>query len=149
MKSEFLNYFKTIGITEPIQHRIEAIFELVERLLPGDQFTDVHVSEYLQEDGTRIYEDIRFYNERGEKGVVARDFMTQYVFNVFSLEREIQSIYVESKDYDFRKATEKSRLIVVTYYPDEVRATFKASKENCDNLFKIYLKLLVTRLKPV
>jgi hypothetical protein len=137
MKEAMLEYFKTLGMTEPILKRVEVIYNYAKLLAQGEEPDDVRVNEYVQDDGSRIYEDVIFYFK--QIGVGGRDFLHTDHILISGLEKDVVSIDIESKDYDFKKATDKSRLNIEVYYPT-ARSIWKASKENCDHAMYIYNK---------
>ncbi len=144
MKNEFLEYFKVIGIKEPIQARIEEILENFMKLCPGEEFIDVAVGEYLSLDGSRKYDSIRFYSNK--MVAFAPDFLQKGEFVVSGLGKDFDSIRIEVKDYDFVKATPKSRLNIVGYYRGRGYTELKGTGENCDYLYGIYKKYFIPRL---
>jgi len=151
MKTEFLEYFKTMGIREPIQKRIESIYEYFESLVPKEKFVDVFVNDYVQADGTRIYADLRLYSEK--RAALATDFITTNDFKVGAEGRTFEVANLRSQNYDFKKATGESRLNLVAWYSNiRFRGAgmyLQGSGENCDYLMKIYYKHILPRLVSV
>ena len=47
---------------------------------------------------------------------------------------------IMKQDYDFKKATDKSRLNIEVMYNLQMQGKYKASKENCDILWNIICK---------
>lgn len=146
MKSEFLDYFKAIGMTEPIQRRIETVYEYTNKLCPGEEFEDVAVNEYVDEEGTRTYTAVRFYSDK--RVVMIKDILGGDDFSVRGLKQDIVFIRVEAKDYDFKKAIEKSRLHVFVQYSffENAFAALNGSGGNCDHLMAIYRKYYLPHL---
>lgn len=142
MKNEFLEYFKSLGIEEPVVPRIETIMEYFNRFFPEEEIIDVFVSEYVEKDGTRIYEDLRFFGK--DRDLLARNFMNVDEFYIARHERGIVSLKIEAKNYDFKKATDKSRLSVRKFYTYPSINEQKASMGNCDHLLRICQKYFVT-----
>jgi hypothetical protein len=144
MKNEFLEYFKSIGIREPVFSRIETIMEYFSQLAPDEEVMDVYISEYVEIDGTRIYEDLRLLGKK--KWFVAIDFMNKDQFHIASPNETIVDVKFEATDYDFRKATDKSRLSIRKFYTYQALSQFKASMGNCDYLMRIYEKYVLPYL---
>ena len=145
MKAEFLEYLKLIGITsEEYLKRIGMIMD-VHLELCQDEIIDIFVDEYIKEDGTREYEDISFFSNKYEFSAI--QFLIDNNFCLSKRKKNVVAIKIKHKDYDFNKATEKSRLnIELTKDIINVYGIFKASKENCDYLKQIYLKYIVPNI---
>ena len=138
MKKEHLEYLEKIGIKPPIRDRIEQIYEFYSEICP-EEIEDVFVSDYNKEDGSRIYEQCRFYSEHFM--MVADDFLQNDDFSFFnSYSVRTLGLRIEKKHYDFKKANDKSRMILVVEYEGTNLAHIKATKENCD-----YLKVLMQK----
>jgi hypothetical protein len=143
--SSFEEYFKAIGIGEPIQKRIAEIFAKIKILYPNEEFVDVSISDYLDEDGVRHFTDIRFYSNK--IGVKADDFLIKEKFTVNGLCKDILAINVEPSNYDFVQANENSRLIIKGYLnTPPASVSLHGIGANCDYLFEIYKKYLLPRL---
>lgn len=146
MKKEFKEYFKSIGITsQEYLKRIETLMEIHSELCQ-DEIVDIFVDEYIKEDGTREYEDISFYSKQYFFGV--SQFLTTDTFILSKNTKDVKSIKIKKKDYDFKKATEKSRLNIDVSYETStpLHGSFKASKENCDILKQIFLKYMMPNI---
>ena len=141
MKEKLLQYFKTIGIKQPLQERINEIYEFYTAICP-EEIEDVFVSEYIKEEGTREYQTIRFFSK--SYVMLANDFVQKDQYNISRYTRsEISAVRVEKKDYDFKKATDKSRMTIsILWYGPARRSTYRASKENCDYLKAIFDKYI-------
>ena len=138
MKKEHLEYLEKIGIKPPIRDRIEQIYEFYSEICP-EEIEVVFVSDYNKEDGSRIYEQCRFYSKHFV--MVADNFLQADDFSFFnSSSLRIFGIRIEKKHYDFKKANDKSRMILVVEFEDNIMAHIKATKENCD-----YLKVLMQK----
>ena len=145
MKKEFLDYLRMIGITaEEYLKRIETIIEIHSNICQ-EEIIDIFVDEYIREDGTREYEDITFFSNEYDFG--APQFLTEDNFIITKRIKNVSAIKIKKKDYDFKKATENSRLnIEVRYDISEMYAIFKASKENCDHLKQIYFNYIAPNI---
>lgn len=137
------DYLKAIGITKPLLERIAEIFEFYRGFCP-EKITGIFVSEYMKEDGTREYENLWFFSER--YSMEAKQFVTKDDFDLMPM-KGIGYLRIEKEEYDFGKATEKSRLnLQFNFTPSTLgglSGTIKASKENCDylkNIFEKYVK---------
>lgn len=55
MKQEFQEYLKSIGLTQTAIQKIETLYEYAKEICP-DEIQDMFVTDYFQEDGSRMYE---------------------------------------------------------------------------------------------
>ena len=141
MKPEFLEYLKSIGITNDIYlSRIETIMKVHSELVQ-EEISDIYVDDYFKEDGTREYADISFFSQGFSFG--AYNFLTEDNFSISIRIKKITHIYIKKKNYDFKKATASSRLTIDIFYEmTSANGTFKASQENCDALTRIFFKYI-------
>ena len=144
MKEEFMKYLKSIGLTEALCKRIETIYEFYSSVCP-DEITGIFVTDYLTKDGSREYENLWFFSEK--YAMEAKQFIKKDDFDTTPIKNRIQYWRIEKKDYDFKIATEKSRLHLVFALDSGISGEFKASKENCDHLRDIILKYVLPNLK--
>jgi hypothetical protein len=144
VKEDFVKYLASVGIVGSLLERISFIEEFYQHLCP-DEITDIYVSEYMKEDGIREYENLWFFSEK--YCMEAHSFVATSNFDIAPIVKKVSRIAIESNAYDFRKATEKSRLSIEIrlFEPsqDSMSASMKASKENCDNLMHILRKYFI------
>jgi hypothetical protein len=143
---KFKEYLTKIGITDPLCQRIDALFEIA-GVMYGAQVgdtTDILVTDYIQADGSRVYAGIDFYFK--DYVISSMDLTGDVVLNIGRIRKNVVFIQTKAKDYDFKKATEKSRLYVTCHYTSANSSDFKASKENCDYLKEIIRKYVVPNL---
>ena len=144
MKEEFIKYLKSIGLTETLCKRIETIYEFYRDLCP-DEITGIFVTDYIIEDGSREYENLWFFSKK--YAMEAKQFITKDDFDILPIKNRINYWTIQKWDYDFKKATEKSRLYLRFDQDTGKYGEFKASKENCDYLRDIILKYVLPNLK--
>lgn len=146
MKEEFIEYLKSIGITEILQKRIATIYEVFQKTCP-DEISDIFVTDYIKDDASREYENLWFFSEKYL--MEAKQFATRDDFDIMPFKKKIVYWNTVSQDYDFKKATEKSRLsMYIAVLPGrEAYADFKAARENCDCLMERILKHVVPNLQ--
>jgi len=143
MKNEFIEYLKSIGLTEPIIGRIEHIYQFYKEI-SSDEIRDIFVTEYIKEDGSREYENLWFFSSKC--CMEAKLFITKDDFDVAPMRNDVMYLRIQKQDYDFEKATEKSR-IQLRFDLSYVRGILKASKENCDHLKRILLEYILPNVK--
>lgn len=143
MKNEFIEYLKSIGLTEPIIGRIEHIYQFYKEI-SSDEIRDIFVTEYIKADGSREYENLWFFSSKC--CMEAKLFITKDDFDMAPMRNDVVYLDIRKQDYDFKKATEKSR-IELRFRLSEVHGILKASKENCDHLKRILLEYILPNLK--
>lgn len=144
-KTEFIEYLKTIGVMEPLQERIRSIYEFFKETCPED-IIDIFVDEFITNEGERRYTDVHFLSENFK--MLAANFINIDDFKCTPL-RQARGIRVQKLDYDFKKASDRSRMHVMVQYYDPGMTEFKASRENCDYLKGIIQKHYFPRLMPM
>jgi len=144
MKEEFIKYLESIGLTETLCKRIETIYEFYKDVCP-DEIADIFVTDYITEDGSREYENLWFFSEK--YAMEAKQFITKDDFDITPIKNRIHYCRIQKWDYDFKKATEKSRLYLRCDQDTGMSCEFKASKENCDYLKDIILNYILPNLK--
>jgi len=145
MKEEFLRYFQSIGIKGPILARIEELLQYTETLVPGFDLTDVVVNETVDRDGNRIYEDLRFFSK--DVRVAILNFISETKIT-YGVSGSLKGVTFEAKDFDFRHATERSRLSVLGVYPsNESFGIFRGSGGNCDHIMNICRNYIFPRIR--
>ncbi len=145
MKENFEKYLHAISITKPLAERIGIIYDFFLETHPFE-IDDIFVEEYLQEDGTRIYEHLMFFSKKVY--VEATQFIQRDKFLIIPIYKQIISYGIEKQDYDFKTVTAKSRLNITfssTAVPGAI--LLKASKENCEYLKDIYHRYIIPNLE--
>lgn len=143
MKAEFRKYFRDIGIQEPLEERIKTIHEFFSEICQ-DEIEDVFVNEYVKEDGSREFHSVRFLSKN--YSMAASDFISKDDFRMGPI-GGIRNFRLQKKDFDFKKATEKSRMTIDIMFASGVRSPYKASGVNCEYLTKIFHKYIIPNLK--
>lgn len=139
---KFDEYLNRMGITTDIlKDRVKLAYSVASQMCP-EEIEEVFVSDYIEDDGTREYESVWFFS----KGycIEAHNFITENSIDIVRI--KTKHLVVELKDYDFKKATEKSRLRVLILLGEAIQGEIKAAKENCDVLRDITIKYFKPRL---
>ena len=144
MKEEFMKYLRSIDMTETLCTRVETIYEFYEETSP-DELTDIFITDYLKEDGERVYENLWFFSLK--HCMEAKLFVTKDDFDITPIRNRIYYWTIQKQDYNFKKAMEKSKLYLNIKLDTGIEGNLKASKENCDYLKDIILKYVVPNLK--
>jgi len=134
MKPKMIKYCKSIDLTGPFLKRIEEIYEMVIEVIKEEP-DKVIIEDYINEDGARTYTDLSFLS--ASYLVSIAQFLTNDTIILNDVKDKIESITISKQDYDFKKATEKSRLnLKILYLHPGIIGNYTASKENCDFLWK-------------
>jgi hypothetical protein len=146
MKKEFREYLASLDIRDGVlSDRIDSIHKFFLSVCP-DMIRGIFVTEYIDSEGIREYEDLWFFSHRcimQAKGFArGRDN-----FSIAPLHNCVTHYRVIKQDYDFKKATERSRLHIVIGLSGGISVDLKASKENCDALRMVILTHVKLNLK--
>jgi len=107
-----------------------------------EEIEQIFIADYIKEDNTRAYESIWFFSER--YCLEVKNFETDYNIDIVPI--KVYWFEMSLKDYDFKKATQKSRLQVSMIFDGQISGSLKAAKENCDVLRDILLKYIKPNL---
>jgi len=146
MKQEFVDYLGSIGIKAgSLLDRIESIYEFYRDMCP-DEIVDIFVTDYIDSDGKRVYESLWFFSDRyvmEAKGFAAG----KDDFDITPIKDRVIHCTIQKQDYDFKEATDKSRLHLTFGLDIGAIADFKASKDNCDALKNTIFKYVKPNIK--
>ncbi len=143
MNQKLSSYLKAIGATSPIIERAEHVYQFYQQLC-SEEIEDVIVSEYLTAEGNREYENLSFFSRSFV--MEAKNFLSEDDFDLDVVRDAVRYWRIRKWDYDFVKATDKSRLNLQFWLSSGMTAQMKASKENCDYLKAIALKYVPANL---
>jgi len=144
MKEKFTQYLRSIGVPLALDEKIQKAYEFYLEICP-DEITDIFVTDYITNDGTREYENLWFFSEK--YWMEAKQFITKENFDIVPAQKRVNYWSLEKQNYDFKRATEASRLHLSFQLAATVTGNLKASKENCDYLKDIIIKYVVPNLK--
>jgi len=146
MQQKFTDYLESIGIKAGLLlDRIESIHRFYVEMCP-DEIVDIFVTEYIDSDGKREYENLWFFSDRyimDARGFAAgnNDFL------IAPIKGRVAHFRIKKLNYDFKVATDKSRLHLIFQSNTAATANLKASKENCDALRDIILKYMMPNME--
>ena len=147
MKNEFIDYLESINIKEgALLDRIESIYKFYSEMCP-DEIADIFVTDYIDSEGRREYENLWFFSDRyvmEAKGFAAGK---KDDFDITPLKARVEHCAIQKQGYDFKEATDESRIYLLFKLDTGSIADFKASKENCDVLRDIVLRHVKPNLK--
>jgi len=144
MKEEFMDYLASIGMPEALWQRVREIYGFY-RDICGQEIGDIFVTDYITDDGSREFENLWFFSDKC--CMEAKQFIATDDFDSTPMKNRIVYWEVKKQDYDFKEATEKSRLLLYFRVDSQVRCDFKAARANCHYLRNIFFKYVVPNLK--
>ena len=146
MKQKFIEYLESIGIKAgSLLGRIESIYEFYLEMCP-DEIVDIFVTDYIDSEGKREYGELLFFSDRYV--MEAKGFAEgKDDFDIAPIKGGVQYYEIRKQEYDFKEATDESRLHFLFKLDIGVSGEFKASKENCDVLRDIILRHMKPNLK--
>jgi len=144
MKTEFTEYLDSMKMTRVARGRINTIHQFYEDVCP-EAITDIFVTDYVKDDGTTERQNLWFFSEN--YCMEAHDFMSKDDFDIALLRNRVARCQIKKENYDFKNATEKSKLHLEIIIDFPIICKMKAARENCDHLRDIMLKHFVSNLK--
>jgi hypothetical protein len=146
VKDKFKIYLKKIGVSGPFLARAEYVADFFNSLFPH-KVLDIHISEYINEEGTRQYENMWLFTS--EFCLKAKNFLTEERFDATPINKRVMYWEITKKDYLFGEANRFSRMTLeFSMTPSGLSGSIKASRENCDNLLNIFKKYIMANTLP-
>lgn len=144
MIPKFQKYLKDIGVTKPIQDKVEHFYCLCRDMHFGKLF-DIFIDDYLTEDRTRKYMDLSFFSQKFNFSVP--HFLTEDKIHIATHQVWCDHIAIKVDNYDFKKANDKSLMIVQIFREINPTGFYKASQKNCEYLVQILKKYIQPSLR--
>lgn len=142
MNKAHRNYLASIGMQAPFIERTSEVYALITSVIPH-KFDDFYVCDVVDNEKNRKYTSLWLF----ARGMVveSKNYLTMEKMD-FARVDKVKYYELSSKDYDYRKANENSRLSVdFKFYssgPDTVGGQLIASGVNCDYLMTIFKKYI-------
>jgi hypothetical protein len=143
MKDEFVRYLKDINMTNVHIERVREVFKFYEQVCT-DEITDIFVTEYITDDGSRVYECLWFFSSK--LIMEAKNFISNDNFDMMYIENRVVWWELTKEDYNLEATTTKSRMGLTVRMAGDIRCEMKASRENCEFLFEILKKYFIPNL---
>lgn len=145
MEEKKNEYLKSIGISEIVNKRINELIEQVENL-SKEKVVDILVTDYVNEDGMRIYENLRVWTDSFK--IIIVDFLTESKINLSPKNELLAVVQITAKDFDFLEPSTNSRLYIAakTYFDNNV--PLKGSGINCAKVMEMYHKYIAPYVVP-
>ena len=143
MNKKFTRYLQDIGITDLFQKRTAEVIDFYEECFCIN-VADIFVSEYVDNNGERQYENLWLFND--SFACEAKLFLTVDDFDAVRNTDKIVHWTIKKIDYDFKKASAKSRMTLNFKLVSTIGGEMKASQENCDALRDIFRKYILPNI---
>lgn len=140
MKDEWIKYLENIGADGPFLEKVEAVASFYELIYP-DQLEDILVTDYIDEDGQRQFENLWFFTQ--SLLLEAKNFLTQEDYDCAPFKNQIKYWDIKKKNYDFKASTPTSRFNLEFSLAVGISAHMKVSGNNCDQLKHIFEKYII------
>lgn len=142
------DYLESIGLIEKaFVERVEVCLARMRALSP-EPITDILVEDVVQESGSRAYLHLSGYTTNYI--LDANTFLTNDSVAIFRLSAGVDELTVAVTDYDFIKASEKSRINVqfdLSRHSPSAHWTLQGSRGNCDHIWAMTKKHIRPQLK--
>ncbi len=138
------DYLETIGMAAAHQERAQQLLALYLRF-PDIVPTAFFVSEYPEEDGTRVYESLWLFSDHfamEAKYPGPGDERIDFV----SLGKGVRHVVVEAKAYNLATVSAASRMRVEAWFTGGRLGELRASGPNCDALRAVVSDYLLPNL---
>ncbi|MCH8994544.1 MAG: hypothetical protein IH959_06185 [Chloroflexi bacterium] len=140
----FKTYLRGIDMTAPLIERTAEVYDFY-RPIVNAAIPAIFVSEYVTDEGLRQYDSLWLFTPR--LVMEAKSFLKTDDFDFAPIRLKMTYIRFLKEEYDFRRATEKSRLSVQCRDEGSVTYSLRASGANCDRLKDVSLRFLMRNLK--
>lgn len=144
MEENMLAYLKELGTT---QIEIDRVGEVLEgfRVLYLEPIDDIMVTDYVNEDGARILENLWFMSPSFL--MEAKLFLSQDDYDITPYKNIVKYIDVKKENFDLRKASAKSRMKVFFLVGTHNNGELKGSQINCEYMCRFVEKYLIPNLE--
>ncbi len=143
MREELEQYMQAISLTTTLTARAKYLHDFYASFCP-EEIRWMFINDYLTEQGERKLESILFFSE--SFAMESKNFSAQENYELALLQLPIRYLIIKKQDYEPGKATEKSRINMVFHLASRAYFEFKASRENCDYLWRLFQEYIVPRL---
>ena len=98
MKTEWTDYLDALELTHAARTSLEEVYKVSSALTP-ETFVTVFVSDYIDDEGKRLFENAWFFSDAYASE--AKDFLSQGNSDLVVLRKNVTYIDVKWRDYQF------------------------------------------------
>ncbi len=131
----FKTYMDAIELSPAIQDRINDLVDTANEV-NKEMIEDIFVSEYLNADGTKVYESLWFFSPRYISET--KQFRTSFILDVAVIDSRIHYYEIDSNGLGFKSINGESKTSVNFSTVGLITGTLKATGENCKHLKHIF-----------
>ena len=142
MKTEWAAYYDELGLEGLFRDRAMEILAFYEPLFPGIE--DVFVTDYIDKENVRQYENLWLFSPT--LVFEAKKFLTDDDFDGATFSGKVSRWNVKKNEYNFIKATTKSKMVLEVFLTPGALCSLKATRENCDRLRQVFLKYFLPNI---
>lgn len=138
---KFIDYLNSLDMSTTSANRVREIYQFYVDTCKF-QIDDIFISEYVDKDGKRIFENLWFIS----KGIVmeARNFISQDEYDMALTANNIDRWFISKRDFDFKTASRMSRLTVnFEFRRAGLSGVMKATGDNCLHLMMLFKKYIL------
>jgi len=141
MTAEQIHYLESIGITGALTDKVVAVENFYTKYI-GCKIDDLFVSEYVNPEGDRVYENLWFFST--DFCYEAHFFMTEDNFDGDIIKDSIMSFTIKKNNFNTEAniSNDNSRMNLIFRFSVDRGGDLKASKENCKQLSMIFKKYI-------
>lgn len=141
MTQEQNQYLESIGIAGALTEKVEKVASFYTQYL-GIQFNDIFISEFVNKEGSRFYENLWLFNDNF--CYEAKLFMTTEDFDTDVIKNSVIWFNIKKTEFDIigNVSNDNSRMFLEFGLKTDRRGDMKASKENCKQLSLIFKKYI-------
>jgi hypothetical protein len=129
-------------VSRVVENRVTEIRQFYAQIPSLGQLEDIFISETVQQDGQRIYENLWLIF--GNIWCEAHNFLLEDSLDFTNI-TEVNHLIIKKENYIPGGATTRSRLTLGFKMSESVTGNMKSSGENCDVLYRI----IQTRIIPL
>jgi len=144
MDKNAIEYLTSLDMGDVLITRVNEVSEFYTLVL-GQEFESIFVSEYVDKNSERVYENLWFFYP--DLICEAKSFKSKDDFDVVPLNKFVY-LRILKTEFDGKEATENSRMSVEFYtLSGRLEGQLKASKQNCNELMKILTGKILKYIK--
>ena len=141
---KFTTYFESIGLTDNFLALAEKYSEIYINIY-GDDIKDCFVSEYLDSNGTKNYENIWFFSDNFV--CESKSFLfAAPTYDTASIKNLISHWISSVENYELDRATLDARMTLEFTMSTHTKAFLRGSGVNCEHLVKILKTYVIPNL---
>ena len=147
MKKEFIKYFNVAEVDTVLEEkRIEWFVDYLQRFCP-DEIEDIFITNYVDEQGVNHREHLWCFGKNYHMEAI--NYLSQINYDISIAKDSIPRLELNVSNFESERANENSRLTIKYEISPNIYGELRAARKNCQWLWSIYKKYLLSNLvKP-